>query len=150
MKKRFRAKLETDHPNSQAAFVVIPFDVVKVFGAQRVPVRGTVNGFAFQNTVSPYGGVHYLGVNKALRAGAKAGVGDIVTIELERDPEPRTITPPPDLARALKANPAAQAAWKKLSYTHRKEYALAVMEAKRPETRARRITHIIGEILGRP
>ena len=88
-------------------------------------------------------------MNKALRAGAKVEVGDTVTIVLERDAEPRTVTLPPDLARALKANPAAQAMWKKLSYTHRKEYALAVLEAKKPETRARRIESTIAELLRR-
>jgi len=46
--------------------------VPKVFGARaRVPVRGTINGFAFRSSISPYGGVHYLPVNKALRDGAK-------------------------------------------------------------------------------
>ena len=147
MKKRFRATLETDNPNSQAAFVVIPFEVVKVFGARRVPVRGTLNGCAFQNTLSPYGGVHYLGVNKALRSAAKANVGDVVTIVLERDDELRTITPPPDLAHALKANLVAQAAWKKLSYSHQREYARAVLDAKKPETRTRRIEQTLRALL---
>lgn len=147
MRQRFRATLATDSPNSQAAFVVIPFDVVKVYGARRVPVRGTLNGCAFQSTLSPYGGVHYLGVNKALRSAAKAEVGDVVTIVLERDDEPRTVTPPPDLAKALKANLVAHAAWKKLSYTHQREYARAILDAKKPETRARRIKRTITELL---
>jgi uncharacterized protein YdeI (YjbR/CyaY-like superfamily) len=70
-----------------------------------------------------------------------------VTVVLERDETPRTVTPPPDLARALQANPAAQAAWAKLSHTHRKEYAQAVSEAKKPETRARRVEKTITELL---
>ena len=65
--KRFRAKLKADNPNSEATFVAIPFDVTQVFGTRaRVPVRGTINGFAFRSSISPYGGVHYLPVNKAL------------------------------------------------------------------------------------
>lgn len=146
MKKRFHAQLETDDPRSGTAFVVIPFDVVKVFGAGRPAVRGTLNGFEFTSRLSPYGGVHYLGVNQALRAGAQVAVGDKVTIVLEPDEAPRTVTPPPDLARALRANPEAQAAWSKLSYTHRREYTRAVAEAKQPETRARRIEKTIAAL----
>jgi uncharacterized protein YdeI (YjbR/CyaY-like superfamily) len=88
-------------------------------------------------------GHHYMVVNKNVRAGAKAKGGETISVVMERDDEPRIITPPEDLARALKSNKAASAAWDKLSYTHRKEYAQAVEEAKKPETRARRIERAI-------
>jgi uncharacterized protein YdeI (YjbR/CyaY-like superfamily) len=45
---------------------------------------------------------------------------------------------PADLARALKQDPAASQAFEGLSYTHRKEYARWVEDAKKPETRQRR------------
>ena len=63
--------------------------------------------------------------------------------------EPRTVNPPADLARALKANREAQAAWDKLSYTHKKEYAGAVEEAKKPETRQRRVERAVAELVAR-
>ncbi|HJQ68884.1 MAG TPA: YdeI/OmpD-associated family protein [Blastocatellia bacterium] len=142
--KRFRVLLEKDE-NSEATGIRIPFSVEKELGSRaRVPVRGTINGFAFRGSVFPMGGGdHYMAVNKELRAGAKAKGGDMVSIVMERDDEPRTITPPADFARALKSNKAAQAAWDKLSYTHRKEYAKSIEEAKKPETRARRIEKAI-------
>ena len=144
VKKQFRAVLETDDPNSQATFVIIPFDVEKMFGTKaRVPVCGMINGYPFRGSISSYSGVHYLGVNKALRAGAKAAVGDTVEIVLERDEAPRVVKPPADLAHAIEANPAAQAAWEKLSYSDRKAYASAVEEGKKPETRARRIEQTV-------
>jgi len=141
--KRFRAVLVKDD-ETEGTGIAMPFDVQKEFGTRgRVPVRGTINGFAFRSTLSPYGGVHYLPVNKALREGAKAKAGDTVTVVLERDEEPRMVTPPPDFAKALKANKAAEAAWEKLSYSHRREYAEAIEEAKKPETRARRIEQAV-------
>ena len=146
-KQRFRVKLEKDE-NSEATGITIPFNVLEVFGTRaRVPVRGTINGFAFRSSIFPMGrGCHMMAVNKQMREGAKAKAGDAVEIVMERDDEPRVVTPPADLARALKANKAAQAAWEKLSYTHRKEYANAVEEAKRPETRARRIENAVAEL----
>jgi uncharacterized protein YdeI (YjbR/CyaY-like superfamily) len=65
--------------------------------------------------------------------------GDRVTIEIERDDAPRTVDVPADLAAALDADPAVRAAFDALSYTHRKEYVTAVLDAKRPETRACRL-----------
>ena len=88
----------------------------------------------------------YLPVNKALREGVKAKAGDTVSVVLERDNEPRTVTPPPDFAHALKANRVALAGWEKLSYSHRKEYVGAIEEARKPETRVPRIQKAIEEL----
>jgi len=46
---------------------------------------------------------------------------------------------PPDLSAALKKNSRAAATWAGLSYSHRKEYVEWLTEAKRTETRARRL-----------
>lgn len=145
--KRFRAVLEKD-TDSSATAIAIPFDVEKAYGSRgRVPVRGTLNGFAFRSSVFPMGGgCHWLVVNRDMREGAKIKAGETISVMMERDDEPRVITPPKDFARALAANKAALAAWDKLSYTHRKEYAKAIEEAKKPETRARRIEKAIAAL----
>src|SRR5436309_7967790 len=105
----------------------------------RVPVRGTINGFPYLSSIFPMGGKHLMVVNKAMREGAEVKGGETISVRMERDDEPRLITPPKDFARALKANKEAQAFWKTLSYTHQKEHVRAIEEAKKPETRARRI-----------
>jgi hypothetical protein len=145
--KRFRVVLDKDD-KSEATGIAIPFDVEKVFGTRaRVPVRGTINGFPFRSSIFPMGGgCHFMAVNKATREGAKAKAGDTISVQMERDEEPRVITPPQDFARALKASKQAQAAWEKLSYTHQKEHAKAIEEAKKPETRARRIEKAIAQL----
>jgi Domain of unknown function (DUF1905)/Bacteriocin-protection, YdeI or OmpD-Associated len=145
--KRFRVLLEK-HETSEATGIQVPFDVLKVFGTRaRVPVRGTINGFPYRGSIFPMGGgCHYMVVNKNIRAGAKAKGGETVSVVMERDDEPRIITPPADFARALKSNKEAHAMWEKLSYTHQKEHALAIEEAKRPETRVRRIEKAIAQL----
>jgi uncharacterized protein YdeI (YjbR/CyaY-like superfamily) len=58
---------------------------------------------------------------------------------------PRKVAPrhplrvPADLATALKRNAPAARTWADFSYSHRKEYLEWITEAKRPETRARRL-----------
>jgi hypothetical protein len=145
--KRFRVLLEKDEA-SEATGIAIPFDVQKVFGTRaRVPVRGTINGFPYRSSIFPMGeGRHYMAVNKSLREGAKVKGGETISVVMEKDDAPRVIIPPPDFARALKANHEAKAAWDKLSYTHQKEHAKAIEEAKKPETRARRIENAIAKL----
>jgi Bacteriocin-protection, YdeI or OmpD-Associated/Domain of unknown function (DUF1905) len=136
--RRFRALVERGEGSVCA--IRIDFDVEKAFGKRgRVPVHGTLNGAPFRGSLFPMGGCHFMVVNRHLRAAAGVGGGETVPVVMERDDEPRTVEPPADFARALKSNRGAQAAWDKLSYTHRREHVEHIEEAKRPETRLRRI-----------
>jgi hypothetical protein len=123
--------------------VPLPFDPKEVFGKARAPVRGTVNGAPFRSTVAVYGGVAYLGVTKALRKEAGADIGDEVDVDVEQDDAPREVDVPPELAAVLQRDPEAARAFEKLSYTHRKEYARWIAEAKRAETKQRRVANAV-------
>jgi uncharacterized protein YdeI (YjbR/CyaY-like superfamily) len=53
---------------------------------------------------------------------------------------PRTpLKDPPELSRALKTNAAARKTWESFAPSHRREYIEWLTEAKRDETRARRL-----------
>jgi bifunctional DNA-binding transcriptional regulator/antitoxin component of YhaV-PrlF toxin-antitoxin module len=123
----------------EAPTVELPFDAEERFGKARAPVRGTVNGTEFRTTVAVYGGVYLIGFNKELRERAGVAIGDEVEVTLELDDEPRTVELPPALADALDEEAEAKAAYEALSYTHRREYAEWIADAKREETRARRV-----------
>jgi uncharacterized protein YdeI (YjbR/CyaY-like superfamily) len=49
---------------------------------------------------------------------------------------------PPDLEEALAADPAAAARWRAWAPTHRRQYVYWVLDAKRPETRERRVAEV--------
>jgi bifunctional DNA-binding transcriptional regulator/antitoxin component of YhaV-PrlF toxin-antitoxin module len=119
--------------------VELPFDGKEEFGEARAPVAGTVNGTEFRGRLMVYGGRTYLGFRKEIRDAAGIADGDEVEIALERDDAPREVEVPPALEQALAGDDAARAAYEKLSFTHRKEYARWVAEAKREETRDRRV-----------
>lgn len=53
-----------------------------------------------------------------------------------------TLTTPADLVAALKAA-GALARWEALSFSHQREHVEAIEEAKKPETRARRIANAV-------
>jgi hypothetical protein len=138
--KRFRALVKR-REGGDVCSIDIPFDVEKTFGARgRVPVRGTLNGAPFRSSAFRMGGdCHFMVVNRQMREAAGVRGGETVPVLMERDTEPRTIDPPADFARALKGDKEARAVWDKLSYTHRREHVEHIEEAKKPETRARRI-----------
>ena len=109
-------------------------------GAKRFPVQATINGYTWRSTVTRMGGEFLLGLNKAVRA------GDPVEVAIELDTARRQVEMPEALASALAKDRAAQRAFDALSFTHRKEYARAVAEAKRPETRDRRVAQTIEKL----
>jgi uncharacterized protein YdeI (YjbR/CyaY-like superfamily) len=87
-------------------------------------------------------GEYMVPVPKAFREAAGVSAGERITVEIEKDAEPRTVEVPADLAEALAAADLKEV-FDRLSYTHRKEYVRAVEGAKRPETRARRVENTL-------
>ncbi|MBI3869413.1 MAG: DUF1905 domain-containing protein [Verrucomicrobia bacterium] len=147
--QRFQGRLAGRGPKSAWVFLDIPFNVLEVFGSRaRVPVTGTLNGHPFRNSLLPNGdGTHSMPVNKELQAGAKAVAGDAVSVVMSLETAPRTVAIPDDLRASLEARPTAQRAFASLSYSHKKEFVDWIVQAKKPETRARRLGKTI-EMLG--
>jgi bifunctional DNA-binding transcriptional regulator/antitoxin component of YhaV-PrlF toxin-antitoxin module len=141
-RKEFRIKLER---SGGAARFTVPFNVQEVFGSKaRVPVKGAVNGVPYRSSVFPMGdGKHYMVVNKSVRDAAGIEAGDTVRVTMEPDSEPRVVVVPSDFKTALARNGEARAAFDLLSYSHKKEYVKWITEAKKEETRVRRIEKAI-------
>jgi Bacteriocin-protection, YdeI or OmpD-Associated/Domain of unknown function (DUF1905) len=117
----------------------IPFDLKEAFGRARPPVKVTIGGHVWRTTPGVYDGVGYVVVNRAVKAATGVDAPDRVQVTMELDTEPRAIVVPGDLRKALTAAPDAGDAFARLSYSHQREYVQWVDEAKRPETRERRI-----------
>jgi hypothetical protein len=131
------------------AMVEVPFSVRRVYGTGgQVKVRATFDGHSYRGSVAPMGGgVHVLGVGKDVRTAIGKDVGDVVSVTLERDDEPRAVIVPPELAAALASSAAATKGFEGLSYTHRREFAEWVAEGKRAKTRERRAGKAVEMVL---
>jgi hypothetical protein len=142
---RLRAVLEARGP---AAALVLPDEQVRAVGGERrtPPVRVTVNGHTFRGRVGRRGNEALVGFNKEQRAACRVEPGDTVDVELTLDEEPRTVELPEPLAAALADDPTADAAFAALSFTRRKELARGIAEAKRPETRERRLADLLARL----
>jgi hypothetical protein len=136
--QRFTAELQ-DSGRGGGRWLEMPFDAKEAFGEGRPAVAGTLNGSPFRGRLSVYGGKTYLGLNKATRNAAKIDVGDQVEVVLDRDEAPREVEIPQELLAAFERDTAAKAAFDGMAFTHRKEYARWIAEAKKEETRERRV-----------
>ncbi|MFI1915942.1 YdeI/OmpD-associated family protein [Nocardia sp. NPDC020380] len=130
------------------AYIPIPPPILEALGGgARIPVRATFDGIPYTGSIANMGNGPCLGILEAVQAELGKTPGDTVTITVERDTAERTVEVPADLAEALKEK-GLRPAFDQLSYTTRKEHALSVTEAKRPETRTRRIEKIITSLGG--
>ena len=140
---KFKVKLFGQEGSSVAALKP-PFDVIAVFQRKgRVPVKGTINGFPFRSSLMNMGDGHMMVVNAELRAGAKCQAGDTVSVVMELDEDIRKVELPAYLKKVIACDPATKEAWDKLAFTHQKEHVRAIEEAKRPETREKRIAAML-------
>ncbi|HLJ03157.1 MAG TPA: YdeI/OmpD-associated family protein [Solirubrobacteraceae bacterium] len=138
----------TLQPRGPAAAVVLTDEQVQTLGAatKTPPVSVTVNGHTFAGRVGRMGGENLIGFSKAVREACGVKAGDKVEVEIVLDEGPREVELPPALASALDAEPELRARYESLAYTHRKELARSVSEAKREETRERRLAEALSRL----
>ena len=139
---RFQAKVFSDSKNGKAASSMVlrvPTVVSKNLPARdKTAVEGTINGHPFRATLEANtSGNHLLTVNKAMRQGASAKVGDALKlILLVPEAEPAM---PIDLRSALAASQRAKTFWKTITYMNRHDWIRWIDSVKTSETRARHI-----------
>jgi bacteriocin resistance YdeI/OmpD-like protein/uncharacterized protein DUF1905 len=144
--KTFKARL--GGAKGDVPTVELPFDVKAEYGSARAKVRVTVNGVVLRTTVAPMGGRSLIGFRREIREAAGLEVGTTIAVTIEPDTEPRVVDVPEDLRRALAKTAAARKRFELLSYSHRNEHARYVAEAKKEETRARRVARVIEMLKG--
>jgi hypothetical protein len=138
MRKEFKTKLNGDESRKDAsASFTLPFDTRDVWGRAKVPVKVTINGYTWRSTVGNRGGQQYIVVNADARRTAGVKAGDVVTIAIEPDAEKREIEIPSSLQKALGTKLTQNL--NRLSFTHKKEFIVWYSEAKKEDTRTRRV-----------
>ncbi len=126
--------------NRGGAFVVVPLDVESVSGKKRVKIKATIDGEPYRGLMVRMGSPdHIIGVVREIRQKIGKDIGDQVEVTVEEDLAPRVVTIPEDFQKILDEEPAAAKFYQSLSYTHQKEYVKWIEEAKRVETRIRRL-----------
>ena len=142
--KKYTFDAEIRAGRGGGAYVVFPYDAEKEFGTNgKVPVNATIGGVPDKGALFRMGTPHHmLGVPKAIRDQIGKRPGDMVAIVLSRDEQPREVAVPPELVARMK-KAGVLPFFEGLSFTNRKEYSRWITEAKKDETRARRLDKAI-------
>ncbi|WP_040765709.1 YdeI/OmpD-associated family protein [Tsukamurella sp. 1534] len=139
----------TLEPTGPATAIVLTEEQVTALGGgKRAAVRVTIGDRTARLRLAAMGGCYLIGMSKAARNELAVEIGDTVDATIELDDAERTVEVPDDLAAVLDAEPGLRAAFDALSYTRRKEYARGVAEAKKQETRERRIRAVVDGVRG--
>ena len=146
----FKGVLTATPRGGGGTLVPVPRQVAAKLRLKGMPkVQAVIAGQPYRGSLMPMGdGTYCLGVLKSIQEAAGVKQGDTVTVDLELDKAPRVVELPADLAKAIARDKKASAAWDKLSFTNKKEMARGLEEAKKPETRERRLAAAIAHLRG--
>lgn len=144
--KEFRFSAILQDAGKGGVYVVFPHNAEKEFGKSRVPVTCSFDGEPYRGTLIKYGTPHHIViVLKAIREKIKKKPGDKISVCLAEDTDERTVEVPADLAAFLKKH-KLDSKFAAKSYTQRKEWVQWINQAKRPDTRQRRIEKVLEQL----
>ena len=138
---RFKAKLEPAGEGGAWTGIFLDEAQSATLGERgRVAITMSINGHEFKAFAAPMGnGTHGIVVNKTMQKTAGVSQNDVVDVTLEIDTTPRTVEVPAELADELKKSDEAKAFFDELAYTHKKDFVTWITEAKRQETKDKRL-----------
>jgi hypothetical protein len=131
--------------------IYFPLDVEKEFGRKgMIKIHAFFDGEPYRGSLAPMGGgKHMLLVKKEIRQKINKEVGDRIKVVIIEDLEERVVEIPEEFQKLLNENPEAKKNYDSMSYTHRKEYARWIAEAKKEDTRRRRLEKAIEMIFAK-
>jgi len=138
--KKYNFTAEIIAGEGGGAAVLFPYDTEGAFGTKgRVPVHATFDGVPYTGSLMKYAfPQHTLGITKAIRGKLGKGPGDSVEVVVWKDESDRKLEVPEPFMKLMKKE-GLLPFFESLSYTHRKEYCRWITEAKKEETRTRRL-----------
>jgi len=149
---KFNSKLEIIVGNP---FVFIPLKILKNIFQQAnkdkgpIPVRGTINGKNYKQTLVKYSGDWRLYINMNMLKNSPKRIGETIDAEIEFDPSDRTIEPHPKLIKALADNKKANDVFKKLSPSRQKEIIRYISHLKTEKSVEKNVIRAINFLLGK-
>ena len=139
---QFIAKFKAHGPRGAwTALALSPKQSAALGSKVRVPVVLTVKEKPYRTSAWPNGnGAHVVQINKTMQRKTGLEARDRMKVTLAIDDQPSPVIVPKDLKQALSINKTADKFFSALAYAHQKEYVDCITEAKRKETRERRLS----------
>jgi hypothetical protein len=130
-----------------ATGIKIPAKIVEGLNSgKKPPIRVTINGYTYRNTVAVMGGAYMVGVSAEHRKAAGVEGGDEIEVTIELDTDPREVEIPLDFEKVLSKDSMAKKNFSMLSNSKKKALIYPINDAKTEETRQRRIEKAISSL----
>ncbi len=113
-----------------------------------IPIRGTINGKQYQQTLVKYSGAWRLYVNISMLKNSPKRIGETVEVTVAFDPSDRTIDPPLKFVEALAGNREAAKVFHSLSPSRQKEIVRYISTLKSEAAVERNVERAINFLLG--
>jgi len=136
-------------------FVYIPCQILENIFQQanktkgHIPVRGTINGKKYQQTLVKYSGDWRLYINMEMLKNSPKRIGEEIEVEIEFDQSDRTIEPHPKFSKALVDNKDANDVFENLSASKQKEIVRYISFLKTEASIDRNVAKAINFLLGK-
>ncbi len=137
----FTAVIQRSDTANGATYIHFPYDLKATYGVGNlVPFKATFdNRVTYRGSLAKMGGPDaMILLRKDVRGELGKDKGESVEVKIELDDKPRELP----IADDMKTELEKFGLWKQfetLAFTHRREYVQWIEEAKRPETRKKRI-----------
>ncbi len=115
----------------------------------KIPVKMTIDGHEFPQTLLKYSGHWRLYLNTPMRQAARKEVGDTALFGVWYDPEDRTIPMHPKLQQAINSNAKAQEVFDQLPPSRQLEIVRYISFLKTEESVDRNVNKAIAFLLGK-
>lgn len=135
-------------------FVFVPEPILNAlfdaFGKDKgpIPVRGTINGKEYRQTLVRFDGEWRLYINTKMLPKSPERIGELIEVRIELGVSDRTIHPHPKLVEALKENSRAHAVFESLPPSLRNEIVRYIANLKTETSVERNVRKAIGFLLG--
>lgn len=152
MSNKFSATLDIIGINP---FVFVPenllLQIFKKAGKEKghIPVKGTINGKPFTQTLVKYSSHWRLYINTVMLKDSPKKIGETVILTLDFDLVERTVPIHPKLAAAINKNKAAKKVFESLPPSRQKEIVRYISTLKAEESIDRNIARAIAFLLGK-
>lgn len=140
----FNAEILPSEIGKGGAYLEFPYSCEIEFGIKgRVPVVCKFDGYEYQGSlVKMSTSCHIIGIPKKIRENIGKNIGSFVEVELYKDESERVVEINPDLKQELITNNLLLV-FESMSYSMKKEYNDYFNDAKKPETKVKRIIKIL-------
>lgn len=143
MKTQFKSTIKAFGNNT--GIVVPEVNLIELNGGKKPPVKVIVNGYEYQCTIATMSGYFLIPLSKEHRTKSGLKGNDVVDVILELESKNRDVEIPDSLAQLLNENQLFEV-FQGQSYSARKEMVRIILEAKKEETRIKRLNQVIEQL----